>query len=394
MLTPTERQEIMDEVEAGTFDLDDALDDIATEQKGEGVRRALYGGILTVNHEGHAGAVDPRARQMLDLTKDNLEKQIYAMDQQMAQFIENNSGGITSTLREQDTLYTYSSGSMTTSFSLSNDPTEYDTVEITYYVNGHLIVEKLRGSQCTGQHTGPAISDVPSPSGGSRLEVIEIVLNFSGTSVTVSGNEWQWSGAADSPASRASSIVGEIAHVQRVIGIKYTDVDSNQKDSELTDIRVGHDGTAYNSAGLAVRTQIQDLADKFAYLLLAIRNQFDVDVDIETIETALTTILDNTLNSHILVEDRYSNDIEIAGGSFVAGESTYIDCTKDGYSPLGIVGVYVGPATQSGGNNSRCFAYGFAMSTTAAGMASFNIRNTGSAVARVRIRASILYLKN
>ena len=389
MLTPTERQEIIDEVEAGTFDLDDALDDIATEQKGEGVRRALYGGILTVNHEGHAGVVDPRARQMLDLTKDSLEKQVYAIDQQMAQFIENNSGGGASTLRQEDVLYT-NGGSYASQFTLNNDPTEYDYVEITYSMNGHLVTEKLRGSQCEGQHAGPSMSDVPSGT-GIAMNVVEATISFSGTTVNVNFNRWNWSGASGASATHPSSFDTSY-RVSRVVGIKYVAVNNTEKDSELTDIRVGHDGTAYDSAGLAVRTQIQDLADKFAYLLLAIRNQFDVDVDIETIETALTTILDNTLNARIVVEDKYSNDIEIAGGGFITGESTYIDCTKAGYSPLGVVGIYVGPATESGGNNSRCFAYGFRMLTTTT--ASFNIRNTGSAVARVRVRASILYLKN
>ena len=128
MLTPTERQAIIDEIEGGTFDLEDALDDIATEQRGEGVRRAIYGGILLLNEEGKAGAVDVKARQKMELMKTDLAKQLSAMEKQMGQFIANNSGTVQATKITETRLFASSSPSKDDSLTVSDDVSQEGTL--------------------------------------------------------------------------------------------------------------------------------------------------------------------------------------------------------------------------------------------------------------------------
>ena len=160
MLTPTERQAILDEVDAGTFDLGDALDDIATEQRGEGVRRAIYGGILLVNKEGKAGAVDVKARQAMDILKNDVNKQIDSLENQMGQFIANNSGTVRSTLIEETTLMNspvtftaavsgdYPTGATATaSISLPDAVTNYDYIEVEYAGAGRTQIARFTPDQ-------------------------------------------------------------------------------------------------------------------------------------------------------------------------------------------------------------------------------------------------------
>lgn len=292
MLTPTERQAIMDEVDAGTFDLEDALNDIAIEQRGEGVRRAIYGGILLVNHEGKAGAVDVKARAKMDLLTEDVGKQIDTLEKQMGAFIANNSGTIRSTLKEEtvlmNTTVTFTAPEVDSpptgaiavkAIPLSDLASNYDYIEIEYAGAGRTQIARFKPDQLrqTVHFSVTKFVDSNSyttstvESGGTQQTVYSdprcelVIVNFRADydvadNLYVEATVWRWGGTKNSDGFNKSEITAsDGVRIFRITGIKYTQVDSTTKDAELTDLRVGYDDTEYESAGEAIRAQIQDL---------------------------------------------------------------------------------------------------------------------------------------
>lgn len=283
MLTPTERQSIMDEVDAGTFDLENALDDIATKQRGEDVRRAMYGGILLVNKEGKAGAVDVKARTKVDLLKQDVGKQIDTIEKQMAQFIANNSGTLRSTRIDRTTLASTpisvtGNGDIGLSISLTDEMTNYTYIDIEYSAAGRTQIARFTPNQIRqvvhwseqvfNNSNGTEQVQVDDGGGSGHTEsypyaaltnVMFKATYNSADILVVYGYKWSWTGKKDDRGFVGTLEDADGAKIMRVTGVLYTAVDSTTKDAELTDLRVGYDDTEYESAGEAVRAQIAAL---------------------------------------------------------------------------------------------------------------------------------------
>lgn len=277
MLSVTERQAILDEIDAGTFDLGDALDDIATEQKGEGVRRAIYGGILLANESGSGGA-DAKARALIDINKENLEKQMSALEKSMGTFIANNSGTLNSTRIEETTLF---NAAPTNSyqgnvsgydwyFDLDAEATGYNYIDIRYGAFGRNgIFRASMGDFNAGchwysvQHQTAISTDSGGTNPRSVLRIAEYSLTkLSNTRVSLDVEVWEWDGNKNNNGVLVNIQSSWGIGMSTITGVKYVSVSNTNKDTELSDMRVGYDGTEYTSAGAALRAQIQALSDR------------------------------------------------------------------------------------------------------------------------------------
>lgn len=291
MLTPTERQAIIDEIEGGTFDLEDALDDIATEQRGEGVRRAIYGGILLVNEEGKAGAVDVKARQKMELMKTDLAKQLSVMEKQMGQFIANNSGTTQATKIVETTLFSASSPTKNNQISIAEEISNFDYIDIRYAAFGRTALVRFKPNDITlVAHWTEFENDyqVNGTTGNeyTALRKVEYALSeYDNDTLIFNMYAWRWSGLATDNGVISETIGSSWSvGIYSITGVKYQTVDTTTKDAELTDMRIGYDDTEYESAGEAIRAQIQELHDIIDSMVLSDADVMDDYLRLDTVE--------------------------------------------------------------------------------------------------------------
>lgn len=272
MLSPTEIAEIMAEIEAGTYDLEDALDDIATEQRGELVRKALYTGILLVNQEGQAGSVDPIARLTSRLLKEEVEDRLASMEEQIAKFLAEHSGVVQASNITTTTLWSGKANVSGTIIEFAEAANTFDYLTIYYTIygrRGRVLVKPSdlqNGVYLDGESFNvESQAASPAPNGTAKIKIApESVGTY--TRYEVTSLYYTWDGKASTASVTQVTQSNWNYGVLGIEGIKIETVDITEKDQELEDVRIGYDGTEYSTAGAAVRAQINDLNQRLAVL--------------------------------------------------------------------------------------------------------------------------------
>ena len=159
--------------------------------------------------------------------------------------------------------------------------------------------------------------------------------NANGYVYNLSVVPWSWTGA-HAEDSEASTVCISGSGITSIKGIKYTDAGTS-KDSELVDIRVGTDGTTYQTAGAAVRAQIEN-----------------VESGLVTVDTELSDTSENPVQNKVISE-RIGNLSDVINSAFVVdsvsgGMAHFVDGAND--VPLKSLKVNIEPVQSGSGDPS------------------------------------------
>lgn len=381
MLTNTERQQIVEEVNAGTYGIDEALDDIAAAQKGEEVRKALYAEALVLNREGHAGSTDMIARQKIANLQTSVNGQISTLRTEVGDDIDDLEEALNSGLATQNgriaaqnatianvvANYNVEYGSTElwtstgetgalaagTTVTLSEDVSHFDYIDIYSFCGNSNVLDTVPVDAKLQSSQGYALrwvnlSDPDSGSYKAYVRIIETRLHIIGTTLTIdhqvtyrNGEEVNISGAEITQSNR-STYVGELG-IMKIVGRKIT------ANTEIEDVRIGADGTEYASAGQAVRAQVTALESAIPAVdsTLSTRGAAaDAKVagdKVAELKSALTIKTDYT-NHVISVNGNYldSSDLNMVGKFFQVTTGTLTDASDYtcGYIRFPCPGVY------------------------------------------------------
>lgn len=265
-------------------DIATLLNAIKTAIYGRDVRQAIHDAIRKCYDDGRAGSIDLTARELAKLnagklqaeiteftesatgrmddyetqTSTQIAEELAALNTRLENFMAS-AGATTATLVERYPLLTEltNSGSI---INLSADILEaYDYIDIYYKTMGtyrqltRVTPSMLRDVIDVGSIT------YTNENFFGNLEY-RLTPQDERQRLKLTVYRWQWTGSKSAAAVRREE-TNENVGIYRIEGIKYTTA-AGGKDGELSDLRVGPDGTTYTSAGEMIRGQLEALKDR------------------------------------------------------------------------------------------------------------------------------------
>lgn len=190
----------------------------------------------------------------------------YRIDQFLRTYGVNNATRIEETVLFSSNTPVINSGSPSPGVVVSADITSFDYVDIRYAAFGRTGIARFKGSDIrtydasseTGSHWSEFNrTSVRDPEDDSTpLEKVDFLLEkIDATHIWWQSQGWAWDGKAGSVGKAVELSQTNNLGIFSITGINYVNAGST-KDPELTDIRVGANGTTYPTAGDAVRAQI------------------------------------------------------------------------------------------------------------------------------------------
>ena len=210
-----------------------------------------------------------------------IDAKVDAVDDRLDTFLATQTGVSNGTKRTETVLYNssvLSCGNVEDYpgyFELSDDVLDYDYVEVRYSAFGKTAVKIFKSSDITdgvhwseSEHDGQIIIDATTGNRSTLRNADFHLIKIEDETLSLSPYVWGWNGASTSNGKVAENFTQNwnatngiyvpaiySVGIYSIVGIKYEEAGTS-KDAELVDIRVGADGTIYNSAGEAVRSQI------------------------------------------------------------------------------------------------------------------------------------------
>ena len=267
-------------------DIATLLNTIKTAIYGRDVRQAIHDAIRKCYDDGRAGAIDLTARELARLNASKLQAEISdftesasgRMDdyetQTSAQIAEElaainkrldnfmaSAGARTATLIETTRLLDANTGPEATINISRAQAMEYDALDIYYKTAGtYRKVTRITPDMLTAS-SGIDIGGILYTNEYSIINLeFRLTPQNNGETYKLTVYRWQWSGSKSAAAVRRVETNADVG-IYAIDGVKYTDA-IGDKDGELSDLRVGPDGTTYTSAGEMIRGQLEALKDR------------------------------------------------------------------------------------------------------------------------------------
>jgi hypothetical protein len=262
------------------------LNTIKTAIYGRDVRQAIHDAIRKCYDDGRAGTIDLTARELAKLNASKLQAEISdftesasgrmddyetqtrtqiaaelaAINKRLDNFMAS-AGARTATLIETTRLLDTNTGPEATINISRAQAMEYDALDIYYKTAGtYRKVTRITPDMLTAS-SGIDIGGILYTNEYSIVYLeFRLTPQNNGETYKLTVYRWQWSGSKSAAAVRRVETNADVG-IYAIDGVKYTDA-IGDKDGELSDLRVGPDGTTYTSAGEMIRGQLEALKDR------------------------------------------------------------------------------------------------------------------------------------